>query len=137
MIRAVCLKHDETKQGIMSAVNSDIHFYTFRQGKDMSCDEYLKLFQAQVDTINAHGGRAGFHWGTYLEKVHVILARDRLGEHPGRELMEKAKEDADQTRYGGLKTALDNQCLLSNIGQYPNTLSEALQFLKNYKVPVR
>ena len=69
MIRAVCLKHDETKQGIMAAVNSDIRFYTFRQGKDMSCDEYLKLFRAQVDTINAHGGRAGFHWGTYLVKV--------------------------------------------------------------------
>jgi len=58
MIRAMCLKHDETKQGIMSAVNSDIRFYTSRQGKDMSCDEYLKLFRAQVDTINAHGGRA-------------------------------------------------------------------------------
>jgi len=44
---------------------------------------------------------------------------------------------ADQTRFGGLKTALDNQFLLSDIGQYPKTLSGALKFLKNYKVPVR
>ena len=55
MVRAVCLKHDETKQSIISAVNSDIRLYTFRQGKEMSCDEYLKLFRAHVDTINAHG----------------------------------------------------------------------------------
>jgi len=44
---------------------------------------------------------------------------------------------ADQTRSGGLKTALDNQFLLSDIDQYPETLSGALKFLKNFKVPVR
>ena len=43
----------------------------------------------------------------------------------------------DQSRYGGLKTALDNQFLLSDEDKYPKTLSGALKFLKNYKVPVR
>ena len=141
MIRAVCLKHDETKQGIMSAVNSDIRFYTFRQSKDMSCDEYLKLFRAQVDTINAHGGRAGFHWGTYQAKVAEILARDGKQDTPSdRELMDRVEKEAsdlacteylacmfiraaDQARYGGLKTALDNQFLLSDEDKYPKTLS--------------
>ena len=44
---------------------------------------------------------------------------------------------ADQSRYSGLNTALHNQFLLSNMDQYPKTLSGALKFLKNYKVPVR
>jgi len=48
MIRAVCLRHDETKQGVMAAVNSDMPLYTFRPEKDMTCDKYLKLFRAQV-----------------------------------------------------------------------------------------
>ena len=46
MVRAVCLKLDETKQGVMSAVNSDIRLYTFRKGKEMPCEYYLKLFRA-------------------------------------------------------------------------------------------
>ena len=91
----------------------------------MTCDEYLKLFRAQVDTINAHGGRARFHWGTYLSKLNTILGRDGLGEHPSRDEMENAQQEAsnlactkylscmficavDQTRFRGLKTALDN-----------------------------
>ena len=73
----------------------------------------------------------------------MILGRYGLGEH------EKAQQEAsdlacteylsymfiraeDQTRFGGSpKTALDNQFLLSNINQYPKTLSGALEFLKN------
>ena len=94
MAQSVCLKHDETKQGIISVVNSNIRFYTFRQGKEMTCDEYLILFRAQVDTINAHGGRTGVHWGTYLGKLKMILSRDELVEHPSSDEMEKAQQEA-------------------------------------------
>ena len=47
----------------------------------MSCDDYLKLFCAQVDTINAHGGRTGFHWATYQAKLEMIRVRDNYREH--------------------------------------------------------
>ena len=104
----------------------------------MTCGECMELFRAQVETINAHGGRAGFHWGTYLGKLKMIRNRDGLREHfktSGRDEVENAQQEAsnlvcieylvcteylscmfirvaDQSRYGGLKTALDNQFLL-------------------------
>ena len=60
LVRDVTHKHDETRQGTMALVESDLQLYTTFM-KDKDPESFLELFKAQINTINSHGGRAGYH----------------------------------------------------------------------------
>ena len=49
----------------MATVEADADLYLGMQWPDQSTDKFYKTFTAQVDTINANGGREGFHNGVY------------------------------------------------------------------------
>ena len=61
MIRDVAHTHDDTTQGTMAIVASDMTLYTTYMNKDETPAAFCRTFQANVDTINTHGGSAGRH----------------------------------------------------------------------------
>ena len=53
----------DRKRSIMATVEADAGLYLGTQRPYQITDEFYKTFTAQVDTINANGGDAGFHNG--------------------------------------------------------------------------
>jgi hypothetical protein len=82
LIRSALHKHDDVKQGIMAYIEQDIRLFTMWQKPDQSPLEFVKQVKAQVDVINVHGGRAGYHPELY--KAHLAEST------PATELQQKA-----------------------------------------------
>ena len=61
MIRDLAHLHDDTTQGTMAIVASDMALYTTYMSKSELPVVFYRIFQANVDTINTHGGCAGRH----------------------------------------------------------------------------
>ena len=71
MIRDITHNKKERKESVMTIVESDLELYTIAQDPGETLDEYYKVFVAQVDTIDAHGGNAGYHpvvYALHLER---------------------------------------------------------------------
>ena len=60
----------------MATVEADADLYLGTQRLDQSTDKFYKMFTAQVDTINANGGSAGFHNGVYNKHMLALWDRD-------------------------------------------------------------
>ena len=52
---------DETKQVTMVYVKLDIALYTIFCHPTKSPEDFLAMFEEQIETIKAHGGRSGYH----------------------------------------------------------------------------
>ena len=52
---------DDTTQGTMATVASDVSLYTMYMSKTEKPVDFCRTFQETVDTINTHGGCAGYH----------------------------------------------------------------------------
>jgi len=144
-------KHDETKQGTMALVESDLLLYLSHMKSGEDPDDFMQLFKAQVNTINAHGGQAGLHPRLVLEHYDELVelypkAEKELTPDEVSALTTQARKEscegylsclfirvADNERYKGLKTTLDNQFLLEGNSAYPRVLSQALKLLKTSK----
>ena len=63
MIRNIAHNYDKSKPGLMAIIECDLELSLGFQGKDETCDEFMAVFKARVDTINAHRGHAGCHPG--------------------------------------------------------------------------
>ena len=63
LIRDLSFNKTDRKRRIMVTVLADLDLYIEAQRPDQITDEFYKTFTAQVDTINANGGSAGFHNG--------------------------------------------------------------------------
>ena len=61
MIRDSAHARDNTTQGTMAIVASDVSLYTTYMSKTEKPVDFCRTFQATVDTINTHGGCAGHH----------------------------------------------------------------------------
>ena len=151
LIRDVTHKHDETQQGTMALVESDMHLYLTHMKSDEDPNDFMEIFKTMAETINVHGGQAGLHPRLLSEhKVRILAEQGKVEKdlNPDeREALARAAMDAsceeylsclfirvsDNTRFKGLKEALDNQFLLDK-SAYPRELSEALKLLKNFKV---
>ena len=96
MIQDLLHEHDETKQGMMVLVESQLQMFLGWQ-KDDTPENYLKLFKARTDAINAHGGRAGFHFDLYeeyLAKLKTSSGIVDLESHPDKQVAERFKQKA-------------------------------------------
>ena len=60
----------------MVTVEADADLYLGTQRPDQSTDKFYKTFTAQVDTINANGGREGFHNGVYNKHMLDLWYKD-------------------------------------------------------------
>ena len=147
MIHDVAHAHDDTTQGTMAIVASDMTLYTTYMSKSETPASFCCTFQANVDTINTHGGSAGRHPKLFDE--HVARLMSERGLDPDSDDVDELKKVirdaerqsfdmylaclfillADGGRYQGLKQALDNQYLMDK-DAYPETLPQALKLLE-------
>ena len=123
--------------------------YTTYMSKDETPVAFRRTFQANVDTINTHGGSAGRHSKLFDEYVTRLMSERDLDPDSDADKIEKVMKDAedgscdeylaclfilvaDGGRYQGLKRALDNQYLMDK-DAYPETLPQALKLLEQFK----
>ena len=78
LICSVTHKHDESRQGTMAMMKSDRGLYITFMGKDNMPEDFYDLFKANYETINAHGGRAGYH--PVLHKQHTETGLQETGK---------------------------------------------------------
>ena len=83
--------HDDTTQGTMVIVASDMTLYTTYMSKSETPASFCCTFQANVDTINTHGGSAGRHPKLFDE--HVARLMSERGLDPD-------SDDTDQLKKG-------------------------------------
>ena len=115
----------------------------------------MAVFKARVDTINAHRGHAGRHSGHLIDTFDWIISEKGLTKSVVLKLppddQEALKKEigavvseeylavlfikqADEIRYGKLKTTLANAYLNLTLTEYryPKTLQNSLRLLKGY-----
>ena len=148
MICDVAHAHDDTTQGTMAIVASDMTLYTSYMSKSETPASFCCTFQANVDTINTHGGSAGRHPKLFDEHVARLVSKRDLDSDDS-DGLEKVIIDAERSscdkylaclfilvadggRYQGLKQALDNQYLMDK-DAYPVNLPQALKLLEQFK----
>ena len=130
MICDVAHAHNDTTQGTMAIVASDMTMYTTYMSKDETPASFCCTFQANVETINTHGGSAGCHLKLFDEHVACLISERGLDPDSGdaddlKKVIRDAKHQScdeylaclfimvvDGGRYQGLKQALDNQYLM-------------------------
>ena len=131
----------------MAIVASDMTLYTTYMSKDETPASFCRTFQANVNTINTHGGSTGRHPQLFDEHVarlmsergldpdsddtdeliHVIIDAERGSCNESLACLFILV--ADGGRYQGLKQALDNQYLMDK-DAYPEILPQALKLLE-------
>ena len=117
--------HDDTTQGTMAIVASDMTLYTTYMSKSETPASFCCMLQANVDTINTHGGSAGRHPKLFEEHVACLISERGLdSDSDDTDGLKKVLLDAergscdeylaclfilvaDGGRYQGLKQALD------------------------------
>ena len=78
MIRDLAHAHDDTTQGTMAIVASDMALYTTYMSKSETPVSFNRTFQANVDTINTHGGCAGRHPELVTQHITRLMSERRL-----------------------------------------------------------
>ena len=69
------------KQGTMAKVEADLALMMCMQSKTQTLNEYAKIFNAQVEVINANGGQAGYNAELVEEHLKALLkAADKTAE---------------------------------------------------------
>ena len=162
MIRDLTHGMKETKQGTMALVQVHVDLFTTTQRPSESVEAYYKLFCARRDTVNAHGGEAGFHKELYAKARARIMSeknRDELfmtnAASDANALAEKTAIEkqarkacceqflaalflkmVDDGCYLVLKTKLNNNFLLGD-DKAPMTIVEVKRVLSDFSVPVK
>ena len=75
MIRYLTHGIKETRQGTMALVQVHVDLFTTTQRPNESVEAYYKLFCARRDTVNAHGGEAGFHKELYAKACEKVMSK--------------------------------------------------------------
>ena len=75
MIRDLTHRMKETRQGTMALVQVHVDLFTTTQRSNESVEAHYKLFCARRNTVNAHGGKAGFHKELYAKARDKVMAK--------------------------------------------------------------
>ena len=156
MIRDVTHNKKERKESVMTIVESDVELFTITQEANQTLDDYYKIFKAQVDTIDAHGGNAGHHPVVFQLHLAALLKKGgktnddyvamSTSDQAGRALLQtealKTSKGAylaclfllmaDERRFGGVKATLGDNFLLGK-QEYPQDLLAAKRLLADFK----
>ena len=151
--RVVCdtaYAHNDTMQGTMVIVTSDMAMYTMYMSKAEKPINFACTFQANVDMINTHGGCAGCHpqlVSNYIERLMEERGLDADASNSAelkKVLLDTEHQSceeylacmfilvADGGKHQGLKYDLDNQYLMDK-DVYPCTMPQALKLLEQFK----
>ena len=80
MIRDIIHNKKERKESTMTIVESDVEIFTIQQDSGETLDEYCKVFKAQVDTIDVHGGNAGYHLVVYAIHLAALMEKKSIAK---------------------------------------------------------
>ena len=97
MIRDVAHAHDDTTRGMMAIVSSDVSLYTTFMGSADDTDDFYRTFLAMVETINVHGGSAGYNPQLYKDHYYLLCKEREIDvtlTTVKKVAIEKAKKDA-------------------------------------------
>ena len=72
MIRDVAHAHDDTTQGTIAIVASNVALYTTFMSSSDDTDDFYRTFLAMVETINVHGGSARYHPQLYDDHFNAL-----------------------------------------------------------------
>ena len=75
-IRDLSFNKADRKRSIMATMEADTDFYLGTQRPDQITNDFYKTFTAQVDTINANEGSAGFHIRVYNKKMMALWDKE-------------------------------------------------------------
>eukprot|EP00957_Ditylum_brightwellii_P179657 13685599-Ditylum_brightwellii.AAC.1 len=89
MIRDVAHAHNDTTQGTMAIVTSNMMLYTTFMSKAETPVAFCCTFQVNVDTINAHGGCAGHHPKLLDEHVERLMSKRGLDNNSNTDDLKK------------------------------------------------
>jgi hypothetical protein len=137
LVRSFVHKHDE---------EHTLQLHLEFQTKDMALSDYYKQFKSNVEVINTHGGRAGYHPALFLQHRQAFATKNNKAlvdlDADEKEACLKASCEeylaalfiriANDSHYKAVKIELDNLYLF-NKGAYPTTLDEAYRYLQNFK----
>ena len=70
----------DTKQGTRALIQVYVDLFTTTQRRNESVEAYYKLFCARRDTVNAHGGKAGFPKELYAKGRMKIMTENNCNE---------------------------------------------------------
>ena len=73
IIRDVMHNKKERAQSTIGLMESDVTLYTTILKGNNTLDEYYRMFKAQIDTIEAHGGNPGYCSALAQEHLEVQL----------------------------------------------------------------
>ena len=73
IIRDVMHNKKEPAQSTMGLVESNTALFTTTMDTKDTLDEYYRVFKAQIDTIEAHGGNPGYHGAVYHEHCDALV----------------------------------------------------------------
>ena len=96
MIRDLAHAHDDTTQGTMAIVASDMALYTTYMSKSETPVAFNRTFQANVDTINTHGGCAGRHPKLVTQHMTRLMFERNLAPDGDAKDLKKVKADAER-----------------------------------------
>ena len=148
MIRGVSHNQIETTQSTMSYVRGYVEMMSFGQEANWSSNKYYKLFTAQIETVEAHGGKPWHHPALIKEWVTTLETKYAEEDGSASQFVEKAKKNApeqakkeflaclfllmsDDDRYKSLKDRLHNNFVLGR-DEYPKDIPQATRMLKNF-----
>ena len=130
MIRDGAHQHDDTTQGTMALVTSDLDLYTTFMTSEDDTEAFYGTFNNIADTINVHGGSAGYHPQLYTDHLAILCVErmmdtTTISKGESENVQKYSKKSAceeylsclfilvsNSGRFQGLKRALDNQFLL-------------------------
>ena len=143
----------------MATIKTDMELYLGYMKTDESVDNYLKLFQSQVDTILAHVGAWGQHNGLHPEtfarmnpevtQKNIVLIDATTQAQMTAKSQEAQQEDylvclllrqLFNAQFSKLKTKLTNEVLVRGKNStvvYPTTLDGIARLLHGHKNSVR
>eukprot|EP00957_Ditylum_brightwellii_P130382 9945946-Ditylum_brightwellii.AAC.1 len=87
--------HYDTTQGTMAIIASDMMLYTTLMSKAKTPVAFSRIFQANMDTINAHGGFAGHHPKLFDEHVERLMSERGLDNNSNTDNLKKVISDVD------------------------------------------
>ena len=95
MIHYVARQHDDTTQGNMALVTSDLDLYTKFMTNEDDTEEFYGKLNAMADRINVHGGSSGYHTQLYADHLTLFFVNRDLDQTTiSKDELEKVKKYA-------------------------------------------
>ena len=80
MIRDVAHQYDDTTQGTMDLVKSNLALYTTFITSEDDTEEFYGTFNTMEDMINVHCGSAGYHPQLYADHITLLCVARELDQ---------------------------------------------------------